>query len=652
MRIWVLLGLLISGCPETGLNSDTGIGNAWDSDEPGGGANSLGEYCNGKDDNGNGEVDEGWPDSDGDGLPDCLEKDCDVVIPEPEDIPIDPLCKREPWYPPEAPWDVAVEWHAETGGTGVVTTPVVGNLTDDNGDGFVDDRDDPEIAFTTHTTNELVVLDGKTGTERWRVPGVQGSAGVIIADVDADGNNEVVAMSLHNVSFYITAYSATGSVKWSTKAPWDMTIYSMATVADLDADGRPEVIFDKLVLDGVTGELLADLPVWQPFDPPALRTPVVGDIDLDGQKEILLGPDIFTMDGTRIRRNLRAQTRTVHNAIANVDSDGEAEIITIYQNYMEVIDTDGRLLHVSPLPATNGGPPCVADFDGDGIVELGIGVGKAVAVYELDGKLLWEHYSVDATLAHAGCSGYDFDGDGAYELLHADQHAFYIFDGASGAVMYRDDRHTSTTHFEYPVVADVDNDGAAEIILGSNTHENRPGWAGITVFGHSGSGWARSGSTWGVHDFAVTNLDGDGGVPVDPVPPWLAFNVFRARPTIDSPAMANLQVRITDVCVGTCEGGPAKVSYVVQNEGGATVRAGTRLTLFRLDRFDEIPLESRLLGAIKPGHQLGGDMFVLEPEDLGDGLVIRVDEDADGRGWVEECNEDDNFAVWENGLCR
>jgi len=658
--VFLFAAVAVSGVAcngETSVRPDLDDEDPTDSDEPGGGVNPLGELCNGFDDNGNGEIDEGWPDSDGDGWADCMERDCDVDMPDSQEVGVDDACVRDPWFPPDDPWNVGVEWHVETGGTGVVVAPAVGNLTDDNGDGFVDDRDVPEIVFTTLTSNELIVLSGDTGQELWRASNVQGTAGVSIADIDADGDNEIVAMTIGNARFRITAFEADGSYTWAEGqgagplAPEDMTIYAMSTVADLDADGDPEVIVDKFVVDGKTGRPVAVLDVYQP-PRTALRTPVVGDIDHDGQKEILLGPDRFTKDGTREYRNERALYRSVHTAIANVDDDPEGEVIMGYGSVLEVMDPDGTALFQVPLPGDNGGPPCVADFDGDGEVEIGIGVGEAVALYELDGTAVWTHTSIDGTIAHAGCSGYDFDGDGAYELLHADQHSFYIFDGATGRVLYQDGRHTSTTHFEYPVVADVDHDGNAEIVLPSNINDEREGWAGITVFGHNGSGWARSGATWGVHDFAVTNLGGDGSVPKEPVPPWLAHNVFRARPTVDTEALPNLQVGIVDACVGTCEGGPVKISWVVANVGGAPVRAGTRISLYRMERFERVPMDSRLLGSIPPGTSLPAGVFELEPDELGDGLLIIVDDDGNGRGWVEECNEEDNWVAFEEQLCE
>jgi hypothetical protein len=293
----------------------------------------------------------------------------------------------------------------------------------------------------------------------------------------------------------------------------------------------------------------------------------------------------------------------------------------------------------------------VADFDGDGQVEIGLGIGDVVGVYELDGGTVWEVTSIDDTRAHAGCSGYDFDGDGAYELLHADKHQFLILDGKTGAVLVRDTRHASSTLFEYPVVADVDGDGSAEIVVASNVRDDNPGWAGITVYGHVEDRWARSGPTWGAHDFAVTNLESNGHVPTSPEPAWLQNNVFRARPTIDSPAGPNLQADIVDVCVGTCAGGPVKVSVVVRNHGGVPVRIGTPITLYAATGRARTPLKTLLLPQIDEGTSSNAIVFELQPHQLQDALVVVVDDDGSGFSFVEECIEDDNEGYWEAPIC-
>ena len=246
------------------------------------------------------------------------------------------------------------------------------------------------------------------------------------------------------------------------------------------------------------------------------------------------------------------------------------------------------MIQMGPLVLTNAGtgqpgPPCVADFDGDGTAELAWASSSRFNVYELDGTVLWAQTVADAS-GLAACSGYDVNGDGAYEILFADENTFYIFDGSTGAVLFSQGGHASGTIFEYPIVADIDNDDSAEIIISSNNFRfGGVGWAGITVFGHLGDGWAKSGPTWNVHDFAVTNIYSDGSVPLSPEPPWQLYNVYRARPTEDASAI-DLKAEIVEICYAGCD--PESIVRVAGqpiNVGPSSVRANIPLSLYRKD---------------------------------------------------------------------
>lgn len=625
MRSWMVLITLALGCIETGIGASV-PSNDPRGEDPAGGVDSE-------------EI-----------------ADCQVALPDGRELFVDATCLREPWSPPLQPWDVRVKWRATAGdpsmgAQGVAVMPAVGNLTDDNHDGFIDDRDVPDIAYTVLRQDVLEVRSGDDGHLHFQVENVLGTAGVAIADVTGDGRSEVIALrGGHSPS--VIAVDRHGELVWQSAGFAELLIYGTPVVADLDGSGDPVVIFDRMVIDGKTGVLRRLLTPNQVARGVSIRSPVVADVDLDGRQDIFLGPDRFVGSGERLWSNAFADPRSVHVAIANVDDDDLGEILMVSGYDLFAFKPDGTQLYRSRLPGDNGGPPCVADFDGDGEVEVGIAVGDAVAVYRLDGTQLWQHPSVDLTLAHAGCSGYDFDGDGAYELLHSDQETFYIFDGATGRVLYRDDRHTSTTIFEYPVVADVDRDGSADIVLASNINDERTGWAGVTVFEHVEQGWARSGATWGVHDFAVTNLGADGSVPVVPTPPWLVHNVFRARPTVDSEALPNLQVEIVEACVGSCDVGPVRLSYVVRNVGGYPVRPGTPLAVYVLDRGERVHHTTVYLPEIPAGTALPGRELLLEPADLRDALLLVVDDDGSGRGRVLECDETDNQAAYERRLCE
>jgi hypothetical protein len=133
-----------------------------------------------------------------------------------------------------------------------------------------------------------------------------------IADVNRDGRQDVVVATNHG---HVIAVSGNGSPLWTTDVspalghhPASLTIASSPAVADIDQDGRPEVVVGTGVLHancqsgGVVvlednGQIKANWP--QKTDdhetPPAgctdpvFSTPALGDLDNDGDMEIVVG---------------------------------------------------------------------------------------------------------------------------------------------------------------------------------------------------------------------------------------------------------------------------------------------------------------------------------------------------------------------------
>jgi hypothetical protein len=233
-------------------------------------------------------------------------------------------------------------------------------------------------------------------------------------------------------------------------------------------------------------------------------------------------------------------------------------------------------------------------------------------------------------------------------MVFADEHDVYVFDGATGTVRFHTPDHDSQTLWEYPVIADVDRDGSAEIVVGSNNGAVE----GITVYGQTSSTWARSGPTWGIHDFAETNLDPDGSVPTAPPASWLGPNVFRGRPTVDTPRSVDLSVDVTDVCVADCETGPVAIAIQVANHGTEDIPSGVPLAIYAEESTGSRPVRTMVLGPIPAGTALDGVEVDLGPDDVGErGFRVVVDDDGAGHGLVEECDETNNTALEDSVGC-
>jgi hypothetical protein len=618
---------------ETGIPDDPVDDTAVDVPDPD-------EECNGIDDDGDGEIDEGYPDTDLDGIADCVDDDCDVDEVLGGDVTVNEDCLA-PDITITDPWNVAIEWQYTSGGSGVIVMPAVGNLTDDNGDGVINEDDDPDIVFSTWSANTLVALHGDGSGVIWERTGYNGSAGVAIADVDNDGQPEVIAGSTGR---QVVALSAAGTVEW-TSASFGWQTYPQPTVADLDGDGDVEVVFDIAVVEGSSGATVATLPSIAS----SWRAPVIADLDADGIHEILLGEHAFRPDGS-IKFSVARTGDSTFAAVADIDGDAGGESFWVSGNQMHVMDDDGSLIRTVSLysSATRPGPPAVADFDGDGAVEIVVPANRVIEMWEVDGTLKWSSPIQDNS-GIAGVSGYDINADGIYEVLYADEISLRILDGATGTQLYSNSSHTSGTVWEYPVVADVDGDDSAEIIIASNGST----WKGITVLGHSGDGWAKSGPTWPVHDFAMVNVNADGTVPSPAPRSWDVYNVFRARPTVDDAAV-DLSAAIVDVCFSGCiDESHTEVAVQISNPGGLDAPAGLSVALYAIEGGAEILLGVQTLPDILPtGRSSDALIFEITKGDLGsDGLMIRVDDDGTGTGTQNECDESNNTDTYADWPC-
>jgi hypothetical protein len=104
--------------------------------------------------------------------------------------------------------------------------------------------------------------------------------------------------------------------------------------------------------------------------------------------------------------------------------------------------------------------------------------GKCVQGPNAGPFVLWASLTQDLSSSATGSSVFDFQGDGANEVIYNDECFLHVYDGRNGSELLSDNmgnrgpRPNSTrTRHEYPVVADVDLDGNSEIIVTANRDE-------------------------------------------------------------------------------------------------------------------------------------------------------------------------------------
>ncbi len=500
---------------------------------------------------------------------------------------------KQPSYPrcvPPQSFQPVEKWAWSGGSTNtssrnVAMSPLVLSLNDDDGDGRINESDVPDVIFTSCKSGECCInclnvqdmkmmdvsgkgalraVHGRDGREMWSSDASLPLTAVTqLAAGDLDGDNvpELVAVKYHfqpgsgstgmegkYKSGALLVFDNAGRLKFETEQ-WvgDEKAAEQAgapTIGDLDGDGAVEIIFERTVFKN-DGSRLFDLPGSGNFGHGAFTSIV--DLDADGVPEIIQGKTVYTNTGTQ-----KWTTRENNGsfAILDIDNDGRAEVVLRTDSFSFVVlnaadgsrkagpftwngplDSNGQAAAVCPSAFA------AADVDGDRKPEIIIPSGDYLRVVKPDtGALVWQ-MPIDDYSRSCGASGaaaFDFEGDGRYEVVYHDSDHMYVFRGQDGTKIYDAPRNSSTI-WETPVIADVDNDGHADLVM---TNENGilgiGGGAGVKVLSNVGNNWPATRRIWNEHAYHQTSVNENGSVPRVESPHWKGAetNNWRANPPL------------------------------------------------------------------------------------------------------------------------
>ena len=359
-------------------------------------------------------------------------------------------------------------------------------------------------------------------TPRWQVsiPGAWFAWGSpVIGDVNNDGSNDVVVGGQDGGLY---AYDANGNRLWRGQAT--AAISSTPAIGDVDGDGRNEVVVGTGSLDqgayngprgaldifNGDGTLRCEKPMSTAHGTTNLITgaPAIGDVTGDGVNDIVFGS---------------------HDTTIYV-IDGHCNTIATFDNRDSVFST-----------------PALYDVDGTGQMDIFIG-GDATANAGVPGDSfnggifrrlhyngtptlaqIWHHDSTETFQSGAAIG--DITGDGVPEVVTGagafycrfqhvctDSNKVWAFNLQTGANVpgWPKTATMNTTFSSAPALGDLDGDGVADVVIGSNGYDANGGLAGgaidafysrggHNVFNHTGQDAQQPGST------IIADVDGQAG---------------------------------------------------------------------------------------------------------------------------------------------
>jgi len=352
----------------------------------------------------------------------------------------------------------------------------------------VDGDDSLEVVVPASSPYHVYCFKGTDGTIEWDVstgyPNCIDSPPAV-ADVDNDGRLEVVLGTWYGHVFALNGED--GSLSWHVNVGTNSYIQSGPNILDLDDDGDFDIFvaqwsgdYRVYALDGENGSTIWYSDASQDH---MYHGGSFADIDADGRPEIVIGSYdnhvyAFNDDCTLQWSVVTPFYVGAPTSIADLDNDKHLEIVFATYNQLRVISHAG-----SPLlwSCTTGGNifrgAAIADVDGDDILDVVFGSDDGIlrVLRGSDGQVVWtidlqNHYGQTFEMDHAPVIA-DFDGDGKLDIFiiggygtssqpqnnHGRAYALLAGDGmGSGWPMFRHDlRHSACFHGPWTGVEEV-----------------------------------------------------------------------------------------------------------------------------------------------------------------------------------------------------
>ncbi|HZV69095.1 MAG TPA: M43 family zinc metalloprotease [Saprospiraceae bacterium] len=388
--------------------------------------------------------------------------------------------------------------------------------------------------------NGIEILSGQDGSIKnnfsFTPNGVRGSFTNLAISKDAIGL-EADVYFLDFISNRIVRYDRWGNRKWESE-PFVFPHRAILNFADFNGDGVAEIYMNSIIFNSETGKILAfgkqgigGNKNGSAFNSFLYAHSIAGDFLPNPGLELAAGNTVYIVQLNNLSDStgnfmipVVASAGIIDGStgMGDFDNDQSLDIVSCRSNSAEgggglwILNPRTAELIAKGATGIGGGIPAIGDLDGDCVPEIVIAFEQQLIVYGFDGSQILKTRYVLPTSDQSGLTSialFDFNLDGRLEIIYRDETHLLIINGNNGTII---DSYPvlSKTALEGPIIADIDNDGASEIIVtGSITDYNE---MRILAFESASEPWAPSRTVWNQIGYHVTNVNDDLTIPKEP----------------------------------------------------------------------------------------------------------------------------------------